>query len=148
MLRGIPGLEILRHQTKRFAWQAGFERTSTSIDDKDVMALLDRRGRQPGPAEHTDHDRDHCDHPGHQPRGDGAPEDEHGRDDEQPVAKEVVDREPEPRDQEQQRCEPHPGLMRINGLRSCDVGERFQCTRLALPDGIARDPGEVRMGRR
>jgi hypothetical protein len=36
--------------------------------------------------------------------------------------------------------------MRISGLRSCDVGERFQCTRLVLQDGIARGPGKLRIG--
>ncbi len=140
-LRRVLGLEVLRHQSKRFARQPGFKRTAAAIAEKDVVALLDRRRRQPGSAEHKNPDRDNGGAPRLQSRRHAAPDDEHGRDDEQPVAKEVVDRKPEGRDHQQQCCELRPGLMRITGRRGHDVGGRVQCSGLALADGIARNRG-------
>ena len=109
-LRRIFGVELGGHQTEGLGRQPGFERAARPIHDEDVVALLDARRRKPELPEHAQRDRSHRAEPRLVPHRDPAHDDQHGRDDQQRVAEEVVDRQPQRRDHEEQRGELQPGL--------------------------------------
>ena len=68
------------------------------IDEKDVMALLDARRGKYDLSEHAQRNRRQCGEPRRKLRRHRSRHDQHGRDHEQRVAEEVVDGQPECRD--------------------------------------------------
>ena len=120
-LEQIFCIEFLQHAAKSLAQQACFQRATRCVDNKDVLAFLDaRRGKQNLP-EHAQRDRRKRAEPRRNAHGDGARDDNDRRDDEQRVAKEIVDRQPERRNHQHQRGELEPRLVR-SLLRDLAIG--------------------------
>jgi hypothetical protein len=111
-LRRILGVELSTHKVEGRGRQPGGERGALlAVDDENVVAFLDARRRKPDLAEQADRDRGHRGEPRPGLRCDRARDDEHGRDHQHRIAKEAVDRQPERRDNQDQRGELQPGLV-------------------------------------
>jgi len=114
---------------KHLRRQPGRERAAARLDQEDVVAFLDARRRQPDLSEHTDADSRRGAEPRPSSRRDLAPDHEHGRDDEDRVAKEVVDRKPECREHQHERRELQPRLRRRSISCRVDVPDRARIGR-------------------
>src|SRR5262249_4081617 len=110
---GVRGCASLARDTK--SWipaVAGMngELVTRVVDEKNIVALLDARRREQDLPEHTQADRRQRAEPRRNARRHRSRYNEHGRNDEQRVAEEVVDGQPERRDDEDERGELEPRL--------------------------------------
>ncbi len=143
--RRIFGIELGRHDAEGLARQGSFERAARAVDEKDVVAFLDARCLERDLANDAQRHRRERQEPRPAPRRDRARRDDDGGGDQQRVAKEIVDRQPEPRDHQHQRGELEPRLLR----RRLAVGGIFggQCSAPGLA-GRYRVGQMVRYSRR
>ena len=110
-LRWISLVELARHQAKHLRRQSGFERTSRAVHEEDVVAFLDARCRENALSDHAQ--RDDCNgcEPRHKSDRDSSRGDEDNGDNEQRIAKQVIDRQPKRGDREDERGNLEPRLQ-------------------------------------
>ena len=106
--RRILRIERRLHEPKDRGRKRLLQRAARAIDQEDVMALLDPRRRQEHLPQHAEPDRAAAASHASSGSSTDADEDQHGRNDEQRVAEQVIDRQADAGDDERKRRQPAP----------------------------------------
>src|ERR1700731_3710537 len=124
--RRVSGIELRGHELEGRWWQSPFKRTARRVDQKNIMPFIDARSR---PQDLSNNRSDHSSY-GNEPcraaPGQCAATNTDGADDENRVAKKIVDRQSERRDHEHKHTELAPGLVWVS-LANTVVVDRGTC---------------------